>query len=50
MAFEIKEWLEGRRDSVEATDRILLQYNHSETQDFRDMIEVEKSSLDGFFL
>lgn len=50
MAFEIKEWLEGRRDSVDATDRVLLQYNHSETQDFRDMIEVEKSSLDGFFL
>jgi site-specific DNA-cytosine methylase len=49
MGTEIKAWLEGKRDSVEATDRILLQYNHSETHDFRDMIEVEKSSLEGFF-
>jgi hypothetical protein len=49
MATEIKAWLEGKRDSVDATDRILLQYNHSETQDFRDMVEVEKSSLEGFF-
>jgi site-specific DNA-cytosine methylase len=49
MATEIKAWLEGKRDSVDATDRIYLQYNHSETQDFRDMIEVEKSSLEGFF-
>jgi hypothetical protein len=49
MAFEIKEWLAGRRDGVDATDRIFLQYNHSETQSFRDMIEEEKSSLEGFF-
>jgi hypothetical protein len=50
MAFEIKEYLEGRRDTVDATDRILLQYNHSATHDYRDMIEIEKGSLDGFFL
>jgi site-specific DNA-cytosine methylase len=49
MAFEIKEYLEGNRDTVVAGDRILLQYNHSESQDFRDMIEVEKNSLEGFF-
>lgn len=49
MAFEIKQWLEGKRDSVDATNRIYLQYNHSKTQDFRDMLEVEKSSLEGFF-
>ena len=49
MAFEIKEWLEGRRDSMDATDRIFLQYNHSETYGFRDMIEEEKSTLEGFF-
>jgi len=49
MAFEIKEWLEGKRDSMDATDRIFLQYNHSETYGFRDMIEEEKSTLEGFF-
>lgn len=49
MAFEIKEYLEGRRDSMDATDRIFLQYNHSETYGFRDMIEEEKSTLEGFF-
>lgn len=49
MAFEIKEWLEGRRDGMDATDRIFLQYNHSETYGFRDMIEEEKSTLEGFF-
>lgn len=49
MAFEIKEWLEGKRDGMDATDRIFLQYNHSETYGFRDMIEEEKSTLEGFF-
>jgi len=49
MAFEIKEYLEGRRDSMDATDRIFFQYNHSETYGFRDMIEEEKSTLEGFF-
>lgn len=50
MAFEIKEYLEGRRDTVDASDRVLLQYNHNGRQDFREMVELEKSSLDGFFL
>lgn len=48
MANEIKEYLNGNRDTVDATNRVVLQFNHREEMTYRYMVEEEKNSLEGF--